>query len=62
MFRTEFWTSFGEAAKMAGGFFGKSGWAFVLGYFISALIQAFMPKGRRYSWPKRPLNPHCPFR
>lgn len=37
---------FGEAAKTAIGFFWKSGWAFVLGYFISAMIQAFVPKGR----------------
>ncbi len=46
MFSLEFWTSFGEAAKTAAGFFWKSGWAFVLGYFISAMIQAFVPKGR----------------
>jgi len=32
--------------KTAAGFFGKSGWAFVLGYFISAMIQTFVPKGR----------------
>jgi hypothetical protein len=37
---------YGEAAKTAVGFFWKSGWAFVLGYFISAMIQAFVPKGR----------------
>jgi uncharacterized membrane protein YraQ (UPF0718 family) len=42
----EFWTPFGEAAKTGAGFFWKSGWAFVLGYFISAMIQAFVPKGR----------------
>ena len=46
MFSIEFWASFGEAAKTAAGFFWKSGWAFVLGYFISAMIQAFVPKGR----------------
>jgi len=46
MISIEFWTSFGEAAKTAVGFFWKSGWAFVLGYFISAMIQAFVPKGR----------------
>jgi len=28
------------------GFFWKSGWAFVLGYGVSAMIQAFVPKGR----------------
>ena len=43
---SDFLTSFGEAAKTALGFFWKSGWAFVLGYFISAMIQAFVPKGR----------------
>ena len=46
MYSMEFWSSFGEAAKTAAGFFWKSGWAFVLGYFISAMIQAFIPKGR----------------
>lgn len=46
MFSLEFWTQYGEAAKTAAGFFWKSGWAFVLGYFISAMIQAFVPKGR----------------
>lgn len=46
MFSHEFLVSFGEAAKTAAGFFWKSGWAFVLGYFISAMIQAFVPKGR----------------
>ncbi|MEJ2588767.1 MAG: permease [Deltaproteobacteria bacterium] len=42
----EFWASFGETAKTAIGFFWKAGWAFVLGYFISAMIQVFVPKGR----------------
>ena len=42
----EFWASFGKAAATAAGFFWKSGWAFVLGYFISAMIQAFVPKGK----------------
>jgi uncharacterized membrane protein YraQ (UPF0718 family) len=37
---------YGEAATTALGFFWKSGWAFVLGYFISAMIQSFVPKGR----------------
>lgn len=37
---------YGDAAKTAMGFFWKGGWAFVLGYFISAMIQAFVPKGR----------------
>ena len=39
-----FWQLYGEAAKTAIGFFWKSGWAFVLGYTISAMIQAFVPK------------------
>lgn len=42
---TAFWSIFGEATKTAFGFFWKSGWAFVLGYFISAMIRAFIPKG-----------------
>lgn len=46
LFSLEFWTPYGEAAKTAVGFFWKSSWAFVLGYFISAMIQAFVPKGR----------------
>lgn len=36
----------GEAARSATGFFWKAGWAFVLGYAISGMIQAFVPKGR----------------
>jgi len=40
------WTTYGEAGKTALGFFWKSGWAFVLGYTISASIQAFVPKKR----------------
>ncbi len=39
-----FWQLYGEAAKTSIGFFWKSGWAFVFGYFISAMIQAFVPK------------------
>jgi len=39
-----FWQLYAEAAKTAVGFFWKSGWAFVFGYFISAMIQAFVPK------------------
>lgn len=34
----------GEISKTSLGFFWKSGWAFVLGYAISAMIQAFVPK------------------
>ncbi len=41
-----FWTQYGEAAKTAVGFFWKAGWAFVLGYAVSAMIQAFVPKRR----------------
>lgn len=37
---------YGEAAKTSVGFFWKAGWAFVLGYCVSAMIQAFVPKGR----------------
>ncbi|MCA9441327.1 MAG: permease [Candidatus Omnitrophica bacterium] len=43
---SSFWSTYGEAAKTALGFFWKAGWAFVLGYFVSAMIQAFIPKGR----------------
>jgi len=43
LFSMEFWTSFGEAAKTSAGFFWKSGWAFVLGYFISAIAIPFKP-------------------
>ncbi len=39
-----FWQIYGEAAKTAFGFFWKAGWAFILGYAISAMIQAFVPK------------------
>lgn len=38
--------SWGEASLTALGFFWKAGWAFVLGYGISAMIQAFVPKQR----------------
>ncbi|MEJ2285361.1 MAG: permease [Desulfobacterales bacterium] len=43
---SSFWQLYGKAAKTAVGFFWKSGWAFVFGYFISAMIQAFVPKKR----------------
>ena len=46
MIGSDFWAAYGKAAQTAVGFFWKSGWAFVLGYFISAMIQAFVPKGR----------------
>lgn len=35
-----------SGARAALAFFWKSGWAFVLGYGISAMIQAFVPKAR----------------
>ncbi len=35
-----------RGARTGLGFFWKSGWAFVLGYFISGMIQAFVPKTR----------------
>ncbi|MDX1705426.1 permease [Pseudidiomarina sp.] len=41
-----FWQLYGEAAKTALGFFWKAGWAFILGYAISAMIQVFVPKHR----------------
>lgn len=34
----------GESSKTALGFFWKSGWVFVLGYLVSGIIQAFVPK------------------
>jgi uncharacterized membrane protein YraQ (UPF0718 family) len=37
---------YGKSVKTALGFFWKSGWAFVLGYFVSGMIQAFVPKSR----------------
>lgn len=42
----EFFQAYGESAKTAIGFFWKAGWAFVLGYLISAMIQTFVPKAR----------------
>ncbi|MCB2193543.1 MAG: permease [Deltaproteobacteria bacterium] len=47
---SEIFKLWGMAAKTALGFFWKAGWAFVLGYFISSVIQAFVPKAR--------LTPH----
>ncbi len=40
------WQTYGEAAKTSLGFFWKAGWAFVLGYFVSGMIQAFVPKDK----------------
>lgn len=42
----DFITLYGESTKTALGFFWKSGWAFILGYFVSGMIQAFVPKGQ----------------
>jgi len=39
-------STWGEAAWTSLGFFWKAGWAFVLGYSISAMIQTFVPKHR----------------
>ena len=41
-----FCADYGEAAKTALGFFWKAGWAFIMGYAISAMIQAFVPRQR----------------
>jgi uncharacterized membrane protein YraQ (UPF0718 family) len=43
---SSFWQLYGESAKTSLGFFWKAGWAFILGYFVSGMIQAFVPKGR----------------
>ena len=43
---SDFWITYGEASKTALGFFWKAGWAFVLGYAVSAMIQVFVPKKR----------------
>lgn len=37
---------YAESTKTALGFFWKSGWAFILGYFVSGMIQAFVPRGK----------------
>ena len=42
----ELLSTWGEAAMTAVGFFWKAGWAFVLGYAVSGMIQAFVPKAR----------------
>ncbi len=42
----EYLELYGKATKTALGFFWKAGWAFVLGYWVSGMIQAFVPKGR----------------
>jgi len=42
----EFLANIRRTAKTAVGFFWKAGWAFILGYWVSAMIQAFVPKER----------------
>ncbi|WP_216358806.1 permease [Orenia metallireducens] len=39
-----FFKLYGQGAVTAIGFFWKAGWAFILGYFISSMIQSFVPK------------------
>lgn len=51
---SSFWQLYGEAAKTAVGFFWKSGWAFVFGYCISAMIQAFVPKKKLMRYMGKP--------
>src|SRR6056297_191882 len=46
----DFLSLYAESAKTALGFFWKAGWAFVLGYFVSGMIQAFAPKGKLTSY------------
>jgi len=40
------WQIYAESVKTSLGFFWKAGWAFVLGYFVSGMIQAFVPKDK----------------
>jgi len=42
----DIWPLYAESVRTALGFFWKAGWAFVLGYAVSAMIQAFVPKAR----------------
>jgi uncharacterized membrane protein YraQ (UPF0718 family) len=42
----DIFTTWGEATRTTLGFFWKAGWAFVLGYAVSGMIQAFVPKAR----------------
>lgn len=50
----EFLQAYGESTKTALGFFWKSGWAFILGYFVSGMIQAFVPKGELTKYMGKP--------
>jgi hypothetical protein len=38
----DIWPLYAESVRTALGFFWKAGWAFVLGYAVSAMIQAFV--------------------
>jgi uncharacterized membrane protein YraQ (UPF0718 family) len=40
------WQTWADASLTSVGFFWKAGWAFVLGYAVSGMIQAFVPKAR----------------
>ena len=42
----ELLAAWADAARTSLGFFWKAGWAFVLGYAISGMIQAFVPRSR----------------
>jgi len=42
----DLWQTWADAARTSVGFFWKAGWAFVLGYAVSGMIQAFVPKAR----------------
>ena len=50
MSEINFWSPYVAAVKTALGFFWKSGWAFILGYAVSSMIQSFVPKAK--------LTPH----
>ena len=42
----DIWPLYAESVGTAVGFFWKSGWAFIRGYAVSAMIQVFVPKAR----------------
>lgn len=44
----------GDAALTSLGFFWKAGWAFAMGYLISAMIQTFVPKQRLVKYLGKP--------
>jgi len=43
---SNFFELYGQAVTTSLGFFWKAGWAFILGYFVSSLIQTFVPKAK----------------